>query len=65
LGQFQEWQETQYLPGYWLGGNIPPYITGKRPNKYGYVLLASGLASGLIVALIARSGFTLDSLLCL
>jgi len=32
-----------YDPGYFTGGNIHPLLKAKRPNKYGYVLISSGL----------------------
>ncbi|MFN8486649.1 MAG: hypothetical protein U0350_03595 [Caldilineaceae bacterium] len=42
MQRYLEWQEKQYLPGYYVGGRIPPIFYGKRPNKYGYLLLATG-----------------------
>ena len=42
MQRYLEWQEKQYLPGYYVGGRIPPIFYGKRPNKYGYLLLITG-----------------------
>jgi hypothetical protein len=39
----KEWQDHRYDPGYFTGGNIHPLLKAKRPNKYGYVLILSGL----------------------
>lgn len=61
MREFREWQETQYRPGYWVGGKIPPFLKGKRPSKYGHVLLATGFVSGLAVALMAFSGSSGDA----
>ena len=42
ITEHNAWQEHQYDPGHWLGGNIPPYLL--RPNKkLGIVLLVVGL----------------------
>ena len=57
IQEFTEWQEKQYLPGYWVGGRIPPFLMGKRPNPYGYVLIATGFLSLLILALIVLPAF--------
>ncbi len=40
--EFKDWQDHQYVEGYYTGGRIPPYLRGRRPNPYGYALLASG-----------------------
>ena len=45
IKNFVEWQEHQYVPGYYVGGRIPYFLLGSRPNKYGYALLASGILS--------------------
>jgi hypothetical protein len=52
---FQEWQEHQYLEGYYVGGRIPPSYLGKRPNRFGYVLLANGILLALVATLGAFS----------
>ena len=43
----KEWQDHRYDPGYFTGGKIHPLLKGRRPNKYGYVLIVSAL--GLLV----------------
>ncbi len=67
IDAFQEWQEHQYVEGYYFGGRISPFYLGERPNRFGYVLLASGGVLVLVAALVALSwarprGFDLWSL---
>ena len=38
----KDWQDHRYDPGYYTGGNIHPLLKARRPNKYGYFLIASG-----------------------
>ena len=40
------------MTDYYTGGRIPPIFFGKRPNKFGYLLIATGSAT-LIVVLFA------------
>lgn len=49
----KDWQDHRYDPGYFTGGNIHPLLKARRPNKYGYVLILSGLGF-LIVAFFGR-----------
>ena len=42
LERKKEWLDHQYDPGHFTGGNIHPVFEGRRPNKYGYVLMAVG-----------------------
>src|SRR5659263_3993 len=51
LREWKDWQDHQYLPGYWVGGKIPPFLLGKRPNRFGYLLVAGGIGACLFVAL--------------
>ncbi len=51
LRDWTDWQDHQYLPGYWVGGKIPPYLLGKRPNRFGYLLIAGGIGTCLWVGL--------------
>jgi peptidoglycan/LPS O-acetylase OafA/YrhL len=46
-----EWQDHRYDPGHFTGGNIDPVLKARRPNKYGYVLLAGGVIMILVVLL--------------
>ncbi len=39
----REWQDHMYDPGYFTGGRIDPLLEGRRPNAYGWVLIATGL----------------------
>ncbi len=48
----ETWMENRYNPGFYTGGQIPPYI--KYPKKpIGFVFLVSGLI-GLFYAYLAR-----------
>lgn len=50
LNDLEEWQNHQYDPGHYLGGNIPPqlkYGLGTKSGKYlGVVFLMLGVMSG-------------------
>jgi len=46
----KDWQDHRYDPGYFTGGNIHPILKARRPNKYGYVLILSGLLGFLFSA---------------
>lgn len=63
IQRFLEWQEKQYLPGYYTGGRIPPIFYGKRPNKLGYLLLLTGSATLIMVGLALWPAFTAATLL--
>ena len=51
LREWRDWQDHQYLPGYWVGGKITPFLLSKRPNRFGYILVATGIGACLLVAL--------------
>jgi hypothetical protein len=51
LQEWRDWQDHQYLPGYWVGGKIPQFLLGKRPNSFGYLLIAGGVVACLLVGL--------------
>jgi hypothetical protein len=55
LARWGEWINHQYDPGYWTRGRIPPFFAGRRPNRLGYALLATGVMSLLILAFPAVS----------
>ncbi len=44
IAALEEWHDHQYDPGHYIGGKLPPYLLGKRPNLYGCVPLAAGLS---------------------
>jgi hypothetical protein len=52
-----EWLDHQYDPGYYVGGRIPPLLrrTGRR-SPYGYVLLAGGGLTLILVILFILHG---------
>lgn len=44
LSGFVEWQDHQYDPGHWTGGNRHPiYRRGKGSRRYGYMSIALGV----------------------
>lgn len=45
LGKYREWLDHRYDPGYFLGGRIHPLLTARRPNQYGWILVAFGIAN--------------------
>jgi hypothetical protein len=49
LHKFLELQNHRYDPGFYLGGNVNPIISARRPNKYGYVLIVLGVFFFLLV----------------
>jgi hypothetical protein len=57
IAALEEWHDHQYTPGHYIGGRLPPYLLGKRPNLFGCVPLAAGLSMVgiMLVATIAQS----------
>ena len=58
----KDWQDHRYDPGYFTGGNIHPLLKARRPNKYGYVLILSGLGF-LFVAIFGRDRLWIEVVL--
>jgi hypothetical protein len=58
----KDWQDHRYDPGYFTGGNIHPLLKARRPNKYGYVLILSGLGF-LFVAFFGRDRLWIEVVL--
>ena len=58
----KDWLDHRYDPGYFTGGNIHPLLKAKRPNKYGYFLVLSGLGS-LFVACFGRDRLWIEVVL--
>jgi hypothetical protein len=58
----KDWQDHRYDPGYFTGGNIHPLLKGRRPNKYGYVLILSGLGF-FFVAFLGRDRLSIEVVL--
>lgn len=42
IERLEEWHRHQYDPGYYVGARRPPFLVGRHPNRYGWVLLVSG-----------------------
>lgn len=51
-----EWEKHRYDPGYYTGANIHPLIRGRRPNRYGYILMVGGLMTTILTILSIRNG---------
>lgn len=48
IDEHKEWQDNQYNPGHWLGGNIPPFSLRKN-RIFGYLLLFVGILPLLVL----------------
>jgi hypothetical protein len=33
IGEYVEWTENRYNPGYWLGGRVPPHVKQSLTSK--------------------------------
>lgn len=43
INEFVEWQEHQYVPGYYTGGKIPPFVTKPgRSGMMGIIMVITG-----------------------
>ncbi len=43
INEFVEWQEHQYVAGYYTGGRIPPYVTKPgKPGIIGKIMIITG-----------------------
>jgi hypothetical protein len=58
LADLREWQDHRLDPGHFTGGNVHPVLRARRPNRYGYVLLAGGFVSVFALGGLIRSGQT-------
>src|SRR5450755_3520950 len=47
--RIREAQDHRYDPGYFTGGQIDPLLTSPRPNRYGWVLIITGLFFGVMI----------------
>lgn len=56
--EWQEWQDHQYVPGYFLGTRMQPLARGQRSDRGGTVLLVVGLCTAGMTA----AGATLTAL---
>lgn len=60
LKELIDWQNHQYDPGYYTGGNIPPYLKKKKSQKrlgWLFILFGNLLLVSLILALILGFDF--------
>jgi hypothetical protein len=70
---YVEWANNRYNPGYYLGGNIPPYLRksnlGPRASRRMGICLAisASLGLGLVIVTLpsAEPGFALSTMLSL
>ena len=42
IARLMEWQDHRYDPGYFVGARIHPVLSGRRRNRFGYLLIISG-----------------------
>ncbi len=49
LNDLAEWNQNQYNPGYWVGGNIPPHV--KLLNKAGSKVIGITALIGAVIIL--------------
>lgn len=65
LKEWRDWLKHQYVPGYYTGGRVPPFYRGPRPNRFGYVFLATGLIAlaAALLSLTSGSGWLWDAVL--
>ncbi|MBP9748091.1 MAG: hypothetical protein KBD17_00465 [Candidatus Pacebacteria bacterium] len=50
IDEIKEWQNEQFNPGHFLGGNIPPYLLRKN-KKLGVLLLVIGFFQLILMAI--------------
>lgn len=63
IAEITEWQNKQFDPGYFLGGNIPPFLL--RPNKkLGAIFLGLGLIQTILI-IVNFEGFQVSQLIIL
>lgn len=64
LEKINDWQDHQYDPGYYTGGNIPPVLTDPgRPKLLGWFLIISSLILAIIMAVFFKSIFKIEDVL--
>ncbi|MDF2519697.1 MAG: hypothetical protein K0R84_325 [Clostridia bacterium] len=63
IEKIQEWQEHQYDPGYYIGGNIPPVITHTgRPKLLGWFWVISAIVSAIIVGVMLKAVYEAEEI---
>jgi hypothetical protein len=62
IKDLENWQEKQYLPGEFLGSNVPPFMKYGSQNKKVILVLAiaSYLSLLLYIFLLFSDGFSLE-----
>ncbi len=64
FNKLNEWQEHQYDPGYYTGGNIPPIIT--NPRKYsviGWLFIITSIFFCIMSVFVVIQGFDKEQIL--
>ena len=57
LQDWGDWLDHQYVPGYYTGGRIPPFLRRSgRASPYGYVLVVGGVFTLLAMIVVAFGG---------
>lgn len=64
LEKIKDWQEHQYDPGYYTGGNIPPVWTDPgKPKLLGWFLIITSFILAVIMAVFFKSIFRIKDVL--
>jgi hypothetical protein len=51
IADYIEWTNNRYNPGYYLGGNIPPYLRKSRLGRRGRLLVGASLVLSAVIGL--------------
>lgn len=64
IEKINDWQDHQYDPGYYTGGNIPPVWTDPgKPKLLGWFLIISSFILAVIMAVFLKSIFRIEDVL--
>ena len=60
IGEYREWADNRYNPGYWTGGRTPPSVKHMWSTKDRRGLGALSLAGGLVIGFFALRSSSLE-----
>lgn len=62
--KLNEWQEHQYDPGHYTGGNIPPILSSPgKPLVLGWLFIISSILTSFLIILLVFNSFDRDQIL--
>lgn len=62
--KLNEWQEHQYDPGHYIGGNIPPILSNPgRPSILGWVFVISSILFSFLILMMIFKSFDKEQIL--